>query len=193
MVRVYVDGEILGATPLERVGVPAGKRRIRLQKAGFQEQVHELTVVPDRVAVLETRLQPTSGSGAVPAPSRREGRYTGRIWTWVAAGTAAATGLTAIGLGISVKVDGDKHKEIPIDEHQRLDELEDSMRDRALAANILLGVTGALAVTAAVLFFVEERWMTRDSRPTPAPAVQAAGRTRLLLGPGPGIGLSTSF
>lgn len=86
------------------------------------------------------------------APQKR------RLWTWVAAGTAAALGVSALVVGLSAK--------------SKFDELDDrcgegqsgvcgqgdvdSVKARAIATDVLWGAGLAAAATAVVLYFVEQ-------------------------------------
>ncbi len=53
---VYLDDRLLGTTPLERLGVPAGRYELRLEAPGFRTQVAAIDVEPDRPASLVADL-----------------------------------------------------------------------------------------------------------------------------------------
>lgn len=97
------------------------------------------------------------------APRRR------RLWTWVAAGTAAALGVSALVVGLSAQ--------------SKFNELEDrcgadtgglcsgsdvdSVKTRALVTDVLWGSALAAGITAGVLFFVEGRGKAEREGATP--------------------------
>ncbi|MCA9668292.1 MAG: hypothetical protein KC503_22020 [Myxococcales bacterium] len=84
-----------------------------------------------------------------------DGGKKGRFWTWIAAGTAGALALGALVVGLNAQ--------------SKFDELEttckpacadadvDSVKTRAIVADVLWGFAGAALVTATVLFFLEGR------------------------------------
>jgi len=159
-VQVLLDGEMIGITPLPATPVVAGRHRITMRKAGFREQAQEVTIQPDREMALQVTLEPAPADQIDELQARQPIVRGSRLWTWVAAGGTAITGLAAIGMGVSVKVQADEYEDTPVTDLARLKELESSMEDHALVTNILLGVTGALALTTVVLFFVEDRMVT---------------------------------
>ena len=116
-----------------------------------------------------------------PAPRRRDGAgkgwLLGRRWTWVVAGGAVVAGAVGMGLGISASGEYGEYKEAETSV-SRYPELEDSIRTKSIAANAMFGVAGGLAVTAAVLFFVEGHLAGRAERRASAP--------RWWAGPGAG-------
>ena len=66
----------------------------------------------------------------------------------------AAAGV-GLGFGLSARADYDEYK--TTDDATRFHEVEDSVPRKALVANISFAAAGALAVTSAVLFFLEGR------------------------------------
>ena len=85
----------------------------------------------------------------------------GRLWTWVAAGGAGAVLLTGVVLlGVGQGDLGDAHDLADRSQTQevfmsKVEELEDKGKNKSTAGGVLLGIGGALAVTAVVLFFLE--------------------------------------
>lgn len=84
-----------------------------------------------------------------------------RLWTWVAAGTAGAlaiTGATLMGVGYADDreaqriADRSSTEETPYNKVKRF---EDKSQKEKIAGGVMLGVSGAAAVTAIVLYFIE--------------------------------------
>ena len=108
----------------------------------------------------ETSRGDLTTSTTAPTSARR-GWWLGRKWTWAASGSALLLGIGATAVSVSVK--------------SRYDELNtacgsghvgrpgcaesdvDALATRQITANVLWGLTGAAALTAAILFFVEGR------------------------------------
>lgn len=81
-----------------------------------------------------------------------------RIWTWVAAGTAAALGISALVVGLSAKSKFDE-----LEDRCGPDQLGvcqqdevDSVKGRAIATDVLWGTALAAGVAAGVLYFLEK-------------------------------------
>lgn len=167
--EVLVDGKSRGQTPLE-IELPVGRHRVEV-RAGGASEVKEIVVRLDREQAIAARL----GPDVLPPPPRR------RLLTWVAAGGAVVSLGVAIGLGASADA---SYREYTAEGTgpERGAELKSSIEAKALGANVMFGVAGALALTSAVLFFVEP---------------DALGDTwgRLAVGPlsAPGMSVSTPF
>jgi hypothetical protein len=56
--RVLVDGIDLGVTPLAEAPVPAGERRVSVEKSGYRVYARSMTFEPGRSASLSVELQP---------------------------------------------------------------------------------------------------------------------------------------
>ena len=92
-------------------------------------------------------------SSAVDDADEDEEESGGRFWTWIAAGTAGALTLSALVIGLNAQ--------------SKFDDLEttckpacadsevDSVKTRALVADVFWGVAAAAAVTSVILYFVE--------------------------------------
>jgi hypothetical protein len=190
---VWIDGARAGRAPYRgwispgehRVEVEDGKQRslyaarIRVS-AGTGRQIN---VAAPSVAA------PSEPSRRLPRKDRRASPRTRRIWTWVAGGGALAVAAAAIGVGLSAWSDRDEAcalmdgRERKCDQRDRLVDSKDAGRyaalydrfsDKALAANVLWGVAGALAVSSVVLYFVERPGSRETNR---------SSRADLLLGP----------
>lgn len=94
------------------------------------------------------------GRSAAPKPLP----YYERVWVWTTALGVAAFG-TGLGFGISAQMDFDDAKDLGTVADNRW-AWEEARRDgerKALVANILYGVGGALAVLSGLLFALESR------------------------------------
>jgi hypothetical protein len=209
--RVWLDGEPVGTTPLQGLKVPVGAHAIKLQHKDLEyvtwvnverpgeakRLAVDLTPGVDSTEVAPFRgEQPPSTAPAPraapppplpvdrPAPPPRR-----RFWTWIAAGSAAATGIVALGVGVSVAVDQREYENT--EDKDRASELEASIRPRSITTNVMIGLTGALAATAVVLYFLEGRRPAAEQKSAFAPAA----RTTLLpmLGRETGLVLETRF
>jgi len=146
--EVLVDGRALGQTPLERA-LPLGAHRLALRLEGYR--VHEQDVrVEEGGAEVTATLEPVA---AVPPPLPARPRR--RLWTWIATGGAVV--LAAVGVGFAVSADLDYDEYQNTEDPERFRELEDAVPRKAAIGYSAIGVAGALAVTAVVLYFVEGR------------------------------------
>jgi hypothetical protein len=124
----------------------------------------EPAVVRQPEAIRQAEAQPASSldlrTSTAPGTAS-SGWWLGRTWTWVAAGSTVLLAAGAVTAGLTM--------------HSKFDSLDKSCGDgnvnrpgcsesdisgvhtRALAANVLWGLTGAAALTTGVLFFVEGR------------------------------------
>jgi hypothetical protein len=79
-----------------------------------------------------------------------------RTFTWIAGGTALASGAVATGLGIAANVTADDLRSGLVRPSADLDRIATHAQDLATGANVAWVVAGTAAVTAIVLFFVEK-------------------------------------
>lgn len=144
-VAVVADGEELHRETVEVVGEQEALVVVVIE----QPPVEPAPPVP--VAAPSASAEPTAGS-STSSDGEPE-----RVWTWVAFGAAAATGVTA---AITGNLALSRSREInaqcientcPYELHDEADQA----RALALTADILLGVTAALAITGTVLYFNE--------------------------------------
>lgn len=149
---VTVDGIAVGITPLGGVEVPAGRRRVRVARAGRVPFSAELDVPRAEQVRIEARL---------PMSPRRKAAL-------ATLGVAAASGLAGGVFGLAaLSADGDVER----DSRRPLQPAElgayadrvDQARGRALAADVLLGVAATAAVVGVVLYFWE-REAPEDAR-----------------------------
>jgi hypothetical protein len=172
---LLVDGRPVGRTPVVRAPLEGGPHRLTLERAGWRARVVEIDVAPGAEKDLELRMDPVrappaSGPTTLPAkpPPPRP-----RRWTWIVGGSAVLTLGAGLGVGLSARADHEAWSEEWVD-RERWDGLRHSGERKELAANVLFGVGAALAVTAAVLYFVEGRARRTEARAHAAPGVRSS-------------------
>lgn len=87
----------------------------------------------------------------------------GRRWTWITAAGSLVTGIVGMGLGIAAHVDYGTYKNSGTPSSQYAD-LESGVSAKATGANVMFVVAGALAITTAVLYFVEGKSKERSAK-----------------------------
>jgi hypothetical protein len=165
-----MDGKELGPAPLPNPAwATPGRHQITATHESGPLTIESANVVIGEITtVTVTRAKPVAppppALDTLPVPVMTEaptqGWWLGRKWTWVAAGGAVVAGGVGATVGILAK--------------RRFDDLKGScgsgsptrpgcdendisnLRTRMTTANVLFGVAGAAAATAAVLFFVED-------------------------------------
>jgi len=187
--EVSVDGKPVGVSPITQpIWASQGNHQVTARHPDTIPAVEDVEVNPGWVHTVVMTLQPVVEAPpvvVVPKPEEKspqaaaaeverrkkpkvkkavkEGPSGGRLWTWVAAGSAVAFGGAALGLGLATQ--------------SKFDSLNNSCGSGSVAAgqpypgctegqvdavllrrnltNISLGLAAAAAATAGVLFFVE--------------------------------------
>ena len=193
--RIRVGGVAAGRTPF-RGKLAIGSHVVSIMGPKGKWRTETVILFPNR----ETGLRANFKLATKPKRHRtpRDKGSGGRIWTWIAAGSAVA--LAGVGMGLWFAGDSDysEWQELQVDaataraNHQRLGELEDSIKAKELGAYICFGVAGAVAVTSVVLFFVEGRPGRSERR---ASGLRLFGGLELapVLGRQSGLSLSGRF
>ena len=97
-------------------------------------------------------VQPDDGAGDIGDEEEQKDK---RFYTWIAAGSAAALALSGLVVGLNAQ---SKYDELNDSCSPNCSEEQvDSVKTRALVADVLFGVAAAAAVTATVLYFLEGR------------------------------------
>jgi tetratricopeptide (TPR) repeat protein len=166
---VTIDGRDMGRSPLEPLELPAGVSRVRVESPGRIAWDGELTLREGQTTTARVDLA-----------SARDGVHQGWFWATLAlavaaGGAAAATGYFALAREQELDdylddveagaVTGSRNEL----EAQRLD-LRDRTLEMALVTDVLLGVTGAAALSCLVLAF-----FTRFRPPESEVEVEIAG------------------
>jgi len=195
--EIRVDGELTSLTPANDLPLKPGMHDVTVSLSGYQEQTRVLELRAGEQVRLDLELRPKVSRPAVPARAKSTAESNpppglwsrSRLWTWVALGAAGASAITAGAVWGSAKSDHEEY--ISTKDLDRFNELQGQIDDKLLASNIMWGVTGVLAATATVLFFLEGRHASRRS-----PDVgSTAGTTYLMpvMGPTPGMMLEGHF
>jgi len=161
---VWIGDRMVGEAPGE-VLVPGGRHALEVRARGHLAERREVEVAGQRTVQVEVSLERaemnvtnveqrtvnvTEEGGAPPAVF-----YTGVALT-------AAAGVATLALGIrTLGLRSDAEAIDPLDRDARLAGAEDADQS-ALVTDILLGATGALAITTLVLFFVTD-WNDDES------------------------------
>lgn len=158
--EILVDDVVVGTTPLAQpVIVGAGKRKVTARIAGIDPVTKALDVggtdvvdVPFEFAAAPVdKLPPTGGDkGPIDAPKPAEGKNI-PVVPWVLTGALALGTGIAGGLALSASSDYRTKLDTFGSTRTELDESYGSMRNTAIATDVLLGLTAASAVTAIIL------------------------------------------
>lgn len=166
--KIKVDGEDKGTTPRSlKLGI--GTHKVAVQGPGGKWKTSEVTIYPDGKA----RFTATFKQPRRPKTPKVRQQRGGRLWTWVLAGTAAAA--AGVGLGMYLWADAEHDEWLELQDPKlhpgkldeaRLVELEDSVQGKEIGSWVCFGVAGAMAITSAVLFFVEGGKESSERRQT---------------------------
>ncbi len=165
---VKVDGKDRGKAPATAGKLKPGKHTVELSLEGHAPQTREIVVEAGKELSLTIKLEKRKANLPSPAlrPVAPPVKKRGRLWTWVAAGSAVAMAGVGLGFGLWAQSGYDEYVEVAsTSPRDRYDELKDSVPTRATVSTIGFATAGALAITAAVLFFLEPRG---ESRPVKA-------------------------
>lgn len=186
--QAWLDGAPAGKVPLSRYLRPG---RIKVEVRGQQGRPsHSEVVALEAGQVLRLSLRLRQGNGVVSAPAKESGPgRPARLATWVVGGAGVACLVAGVVLGGLARSDHEAWLDLA---EQGKDPVawEDRRgrgQDKQLAANVLLGVGGALTAAAVALFFLEPGWAGDD-----AAAAGAGEVSTIKVGAGPSLGLGVS-
>lgn len=180
---VWIGDRLVGEAPGE-VLVPGGRHALEVRARGHLAERREVEVAGQRTVRVEVELERaemnvtnveqrtvnvTEEGGAPPAVF-----YTGVVLTGAAAVATAVLGVRALGL----RADADDID--PLDRTGRLDGAEEADQ-AALLTDVLLGVTGALAIATLVLYFVTD-WDDDESEERASLSLRVSPRAVVLEG-----------
>jgi tetratricopeptide (TPR) repeat protein len=173
---VKVDGQRVGSSPAS-IELPAGEHSLEVSAEGYEPLKRSFTMSAQRplemnvslsakaVAVVPVaadaptrppELTPLEAPPMPPLVSQADEPRRTRTFTWIAGGTALASGAVATGLGIAANVTADDLRSGLVRPSADLDRIATHAQDLATGANVAWVVAGTAAVTAIVLFFVEK-------------------------------------
>lgn len=180
--EVRLDGKSAGVAPLARVlWATAGRHQVTASHARSALALEDVDVKAGVLTVVTLRLQPlatpvTDVSKPESAAVEKERHWR---WAWVATGTTVALGVGAIVAGLAMQSKYDSlnsscgSASVAGTGCQNGD--IDAVTTRKNVANVLWAVTGAAAVTAGILFYVEGRPVS--VLPVAGPLTGAVART----------------
>ena len=175
---VQVDGKRVGSSPAS-IELPPGEHSLEVSAEGYEPFKRSFTMSAQRPLEMNVSLSakapvvvapvvvadaPTwppelTPAGAPPPPplvSQPDEPRRTRTFTWIAGGTAIASGAVATGLGIGASLTAADLRSGVVRPTAQLDGIASHAQDLATGANVAWAVAGAAAVTAIVLFFVEK-------------------------------------
>jgi hypothetical protein len=189
--EISVDGKPVGTAPITQpVWAAQGSHQVTARHPATAAAVEDVEVNPGWVHTVVMTLQPLVEAAPVvvaPPPPKtpkpavdvetrrstrsssartaKTGESPGRVWTWVAAGSAVAFGGAAIGFGLATRAKFDDLNQScgsgSVSTGQSYAGCSDSQVDGVLLrrnlTNVSLGLAAAAAATAGLLFFVEGR------------------------------------
>lgn len=139
-----------------------------------------LCVVSMLVALAGPAGAEPASAAVAPAPLAADAGPVGeqearpRLWTWIAAGGAAALALSGLVVGLNAQDTFDELEQRCAPACARSD--ADAVDRRAVAADILLGSAAAVAAAAVILYLVEARApAAKNITPVAGPGVVGLG------------------
>lgn len=169
--QVYVDDRLIGQTPFGKpVPIGAGRRRVVAIKQGFVTVEQRLDLAArDHVDLPLEFAPPPEAEQVVVTKVVSEGLHPA-VWVGVGAGVVAAGAATlAVLTAITKQQYEDELKQETTED--RLDELRNRVKTRALMTDIALGVTGAAVLATITTLFIEPK----EEAPDPAEPVMEPG------------------
>jgi hypothetical protein len=178
--RIAVDGRALTASPAY-VELQAGEHELTVSSDGYLAVKAPIVTDLARSGEVTVSLRPKSAQttggddvprahpglvvsptlsprGAALAVVAVEPRPRRRVATWIGAAVAVAAGGAAVGLGVAHRdADRSLHTREATRTSAQTTELMRRTEAMATGANVAIGLAGAAAVTAVVLYFVEGR------------------------------------
>lgn len=90
---VYVDGEVVGQTPLTIDQLPAGDHRVKIVKAGYLENGRVVTVTTGQSKNVNVKLTAGTSTGSATVAPPQGGSIFSNKWFWIGAAAAVGTGV----------------------------------------------------------------------------------------------------
>jgi len=202
---VAIDGSAVGPAPLSRT-VLIGRHQVIVRSSDGAIVLDRAVVVGARQAALlrvsaRARPSPSVPADAVPVARPQQPAALGdsalgprspsRLWTWVAASATLVTAGLAVGVWRWGASEYDEY--LVAQDEGRIRELESSVRSKYIGADVLVGVSSALAVSTVGLWFLEGRSGLGERQPDRAALPAGAIRIGPAAGPFSGISAFGSF
>lgn len=185
--EVWIGERVVGAAPGE-VLVPGGRHSLELRAEGYVSERREVEVAGRQRVEVELELQQAQVTNVTEVTEQHthqtvevteEGGAPPAVF-FTGVGLTAAAGVLALGFGAkALASQGDAESINPLD-RDAIEAANNDTKDAALLADIFIGVTGALAVTTLVLFFLTDF----DGDPEPG---ETEVQPEVSVGPGQGV------
>lgn len=175
--RISVDGKELGSSPAT-VELVAGNHQLTVTADGFQKVERSFVVQLSRAMEMTIALRPVGEAPLASDVPKRDDKPTldpgtpppapplvvepatqpkkGKTFTWIAGGVAVASLGAGVGMGVASSVNNQQLLTTPPGPEKKVQQLHDASRDFAIGADVAYGVAAVAAITAVVLFFVEQ-------------------------------------
>lgn len=177
--RISVDGKELGTSPAS-VELVAGNHTLLVSADGYEKVERSFVMQLSRATEMTISLRPVGAKETPPLVSdapKKDDKPTldpgtpppapplvvepapqkkGRVWTYVVGGVAVASLGAGIGMGVASGSNAQQLTDPNRMPGGNAQQLHDSARDLSVGANVAYGVAAAAAITAVVLFFVEQ-------------------------------------
>jgi len=158
----------------------------------------KLMLPSEETAALEAKKKEEAAAAVMTEEDPGDGKRTGRLYTWIAAGAAGALALSALVVGLNAQSKFDELSDTC--RPSCADSEVDSVKTRAVVTDVLWGTAAAAAITAAVLYFVEGRSLKKEDSVDPGEGadeeeyVQRRVRIAPMMGGGTyGVGADIRF
>ena len=184
--EVWIGERVVGAAPGE-VLVPGGRHSLELRAEGYVPERREVEVAGRQRVEVQIDLSQAQVTNVTEVTEQHthqtvevteEGGAPPAVF-FTGVGLTVAAGALALGFGAkALRSRSDAEDLNPLD-RDAIEAANADTKDTALLADIFMGVTGALAVTTLVLFFLTDF----DGDPEVEPAVEPA----VGIGPGRGV------
>ncbi|PZR18312.1 MAG: hypothetical protein DI536_00040 [Archangium gephyra] len=175
--RISVDGKELGTSPAT-VELVAGNHQLSVSADGFQKVERSFVMQLSRAVEMTIALRPVGEAPLVSDAPKKDERPTldpgtpppapplvvqpapqqkkGKTFTWIAGGVAVASLGAGVGMGVASSVNNEQLLKTQPGPEKNVQQLHDASRDFAIGADVAYGVAAVAAITAVVLFFVEQ-------------------------------------
>jgi len=94
---VSVDGEVLGATPVE-LALPAGDHEVLIAATGYRAETRAIALAPGAVGIVSVVLVPLPVAPEAPPVEEEEGLGVRYWWLWTTIGVLVAGGAVTAGV-----------------------------------------------------------------------------------------------
>lgn len=157
---------------------PAKKLLDKCQKMIKEGRTKKLVLPSEAEALRKAEAAKTTSENTPPPQpeeDEEEGGRSHRLYTWIAAGAAGVLALSAMVVGLNAQSNFDQLQDEckpscmgpKPDGDGTWDSEVDSVKTKAIVADVLWGTAAAAAVTAAVLFFIEGRSLKKEEARDP--------------------------